>query len=237
MWRQAEDQHHHQDHRGEREIIFCLSILQRRFQPGAVVGRKTPVFAKTSTWQGEINSILRAGRDARVSGIDAISLQNTAGSFRHGVHGVVGQVDRQAGFLGDEPVYAARISEPPPAITSPPIHKIGGEFGRTAFQCQADGFQKCSRAVLAMLRGFPRNGCSGFWAAQNQGTAAFDIQGQFLFQRKRGADTDLDFFSGAFTYHHVVGAFSCVRQSCCHSGSSPPTRRYCVAGRRCRRER
>ena len=32
-----------------------------------------------------------------------------------------------------------------------------------------------------------------------------------MFQRKGGADAYLDFFSGAFTYHHVIGAFHVCR--------------------------
>jgi hypothetical protein len=72
-----------------------LNILQLRlnFQPRAGERRK------------EICLILGVGRDAFQ---EFDFLQNAPGAFGHGAHGIVGQVDRQAGFLGDEPVNSAQ---------------------------------------------------------------------------------------------------------------------------------
>jgi len=65
--------------------------------------------------------------------------------------------------------------------------------GRTAFQREADGLQNARQRFLQRFAISSERHGQGFGQAGTQ-VAAFDIHGQFLFQRKRGADAYLDFF-------------------------------------------
>lgn len=67
-------------------------------------------------------------------------LQNSACAFSDGAQGIIGDVDRQAGFLGDEPVNAAQ-ERATSGHHNTSIHQIGGQFRGTAFQRNADGLQ------------------------------------------------------------------------------------------------
>jgi hypothetical protein len=63
-------------------------------------------------------------------------LQNTASSFSDGRQGVVSNMNWQAGLLRDQPVNATE-ERAASGHHNASIHKIGGQFRRTAFQRDA----------------------------------------------------------------------------------------------------
>lgn len=74
-------------------------------------------------------------------------LQDTTGSLSDCAQGVVGNMDRQTGLFGNQPVNASH-KRSTSRHDYPPIHKIGGKLRGAALQGDANGLQNTRQRLL-----------------------------------------------------------------------------------------
>jgi len=90
-------------------------------------------------------------RAACAGGGDALEerelLEDATGAFGHGGQRIIGNVNRQAGFLRDEPVNVPQ-QRPAAGHNDPSVNQVRGQFRWAAFQRDADRFQDARQGFL-----------------------------------------------------------------------------------------
>src|SRR5437764_4616616 len=140
--------------------------------------------------------------------------EHFAGAEHNAGQGIIGDGDRQAGFFADALIQileqGAAAGEHDAAVAD-----VGGKFGRSALQGDANGVHDGAHAFAQGLANLAIVHGNGFGHALDE-VAAFDLHGQRLIERIAGADLDLDLLGGALANEQVVLALEVIHDGLIH---------------------